>query len=141
MSYKKEFIVSKIETSEDNSSYVYVSIYTKSHFSPTKRQQGFPENPFGVAAIPITSLDDLKNLPKKISDALESYKNNFKLYFHTKSLYDPPSILFTTVNFTSIFQSDYKYADDASAAYLLLKLKFKLQVIMADIMFLVMETV
>ena len=71
MSYKKEFIVSKIETSKDNSSHVYVSIYTNRHFFPTKRQQGFPENPFGVAAIPITSLDDLKNLPKKISDAIE----------------------------------------------------------------------
>lgn len=72
MSYKKEFIVSKIETSKDNSPYVYLSIYTKDNFSPTRRQQGFPENPFGVAAIPITSLDDLKNLPKKISDAIES---------------------------------------------------------------------
>ncbi|HEX7257507.1 MAG TPA: hypothetical protein VF242_05550 [Nitrososphaeraceae archaeon] len=72
MSYKKEFIVSKIDTSKDNSPYVYVSIYTKNNFSLTRRQQGFPENPFGVAAIPITSLDDLKNLPKKISDAIES---------------------------------------------------------------------
>jgi hypothetical protein len=72
MSYKKEFIVSKIETSKDHSPYVYVSIYTKGNFSPTRRQQGFPENPFGVAAIPITSLDDLKNLPNKISDAIES---------------------------------------------------------------------
>src|SRR5918997_1459181 len=71
MSYKKEFIVSKIETPKDNSHYVYVSIYTKNNFSPTRRQQGFPENPFGVTAIPITSLDDLKNLPKKISDAIE----------------------------------------------------------------------
>jgi len=72
MSYKKEFIVSNIETSKDNSPYVYVSIYTKDNFSPSRRQQGFPENPFGVAAIPITSLDDLKNLPKKISDTIES---------------------------------------------------------------------
>src|ERR671911_1636376 len=72
MSYKKEFIVSKIATSKDNSPYVYVSIYNKGNFSPTRRQQGFPENPFGVAAIPITSLDDLKNLPNKISDAIES---------------------------------------------------------------------
>ena len=28
-------------------------------------------NSFGVTAIPITSLDDLKDLPKKISDAIE----------------------------------------------------------------------
>jgi len=72
MCYKKEFIVSKIETSNASSPYVYVSINTKDFFSPTRRQQGFPENPFGVAAIPITSLEDLKNLPKKISDAIES---------------------------------------------------------------------
>jgi len=72
MCYKKEFIVSKIETSKDSSHYIYVSINPKGDFSPTRRQQGFPENPFGVAAIPITSVDDLKNLPKKISDAIES---------------------------------------------------------------------
>jgi hypothetical protein len=69
---KKEFIVSKIETSQDSSPYVYVVLTnTRDNFAPTRRQQGFPENPFGVAAIPITSLDDLKNLPKKISDAIE----------------------------------------------------------------------
>ena len=69
---KKEFIVSKIETSQDGSPYVYVVLTdTRGDFTSTRRQQGFPENPFGVAAIPITSLDDLKNLPKKISDAIE----------------------------------------------------------------------
>ncbi len=69
---KKEFIVSKIETSSDGSAYVHVVLTdTGSNFSPTRRQQKFPENPFGVAAIPITSLDDLRNLPKKISDTIE----------------------------------------------------------------------
>ena len=71
---EKEFTVSKIETSQDSSPYVYVYVVltnTTDNFAPTRRQQGFPENPFGVAAIPITSLDDLKNLPKKISDAIE----------------------------------------------------------------------
>jgi hypothetical protein len=69
---KKEFIISKIETSQDGSPYVYLVLTdTKGNFAPTRRQQGFPENPFGVAAIPITSLDDLKDLPKKISDAIE----------------------------------------------------------------------
>jgi hypothetical protein len=69
---KKEFIVSKIDTFQDDSPYVYVVLTdTRGNFTPTRRQQGFPENPFGVASIPITSLDDLKNLPKKISDALE----------------------------------------------------------------------
>src|SRR5918992_6144532 len=70
---KKEFVVSKIENSQDGSAYVYVVLTdTRGSFTSTRRQQGFPENPFGVAAIPITSLDDLKNLPKKISDAIES---------------------------------------------------------------------
>ena len=69
---KKEFIVSKIETSPEESAYVHVILTdTGIHFSPTRRQQKFPENPFGIASIPITSLDDLKNLPKKISDAME----------------------------------------------------------------------
>jgi hypothetical protein len=69
---KKEFIVSKIEASQDGSPYFYVMLTdTRGNFTSTRRQQGFPENPFGVAAIPITSLDDLKNLPKKISDAIE----------------------------------------------------------------------
>ena len=69
---KKEFIVSKIDTFQDDSPYVYVVLTdTRGNFTPTRRQQGFPENLFGVASIPITSLDDLKNLPKKISDALE----------------------------------------------------------------------
>lgn len=69
---KKEFIVSKIETSPEGSPYVHVILTdTGIHFSPTRRQQKFPENPFGIASIPITSLDDLKNLPKKISDAME----------------------------------------------------------------------
>ena len=69
---KKEYVVSKIENSQDGSAYVYVVLTdTRGSFTSTRRQQGFPENPFGVAAIPITSLDDLKNLPKKISDAIE----------------------------------------------------------------------
>jgi hypothetical protein len=69
---KKEFIISKIETSQDGSPYVYLVLTDiKGNFTPTRRQQGFPENPFGVAAIPITSLDDLKDLPKKISDAID----------------------------------------------------------------------
>ena len=69
---RKEFIVSKIDSSQDGAPHVYVVLTdTKSNFAPTRRQQGFPEKPFGVASIPITSLDDLKNLPKKISDAIE----------------------------------------------------------------------
>ena len=64
---KKEFIVSKIETSPEDCAYVYVILTdTGINYSPTRRQQKFPENPFGIASIPITSLEDLKNLPKKI---------------------------------------------------------------------------
>ena len=55
---KKEFIVSKIETSPEESAYVHVILTdTGIHFSPTRRQQKFPENPFGIASIPITSLE------------------------------------------------------------------------------------
>ena len=47
---KKEFIVSKIETAPEESAYVYVILTdTGIHFSPTRRQQNFPENPFGIA--------------------------------------------------------------------------------------------
>jgi hypothetical protein len=68
---KKEFVVSKIETPQDGSPYIYVVLTdARGNLTPTRRQQGFPEYPFGIATIPITSLDDLKNLPKKISDAI-----------------------------------------------------------------------
>jgi hypothetical protein len=70
---KKEFVVSKIEAQQDGSEYICVVLTDpRRNFTPTRRQQGFPENPFGIAAIPISSLDDLKNLPKKISDAINA---------------------------------------------------------------------
>ena len=70
---KKEFVVCKIVAPEDGSPYISIVLTdTKGNFTPTRRQQGFPENPFGIAAIPISSLDDLKNLPKKISDAMNA---------------------------------------------------------------------
>src|SRR5574341_2544838 len=71
---KKEFIVSKIEMERlgDNCHPVSVTLIdTKANFYPSRRQRRFPENIFGVTAVPITSLDDLKNLPKKISDSIE----------------------------------------------------------------------
>ena len=68
---KKEFIVSKVEAPQDIDPYVRVVLTDiKGNFTRTRRQQGFPENPFGIATIPISSLDDLRNLPKKISDAI-----------------------------------------------------------------------
>ena len=70
---KKEFVVSKIEAPENSSPYIYIVLTDlKGNFTPTRRQQGFPESPFGIAAIPISSLDDLENLPKKISDAINA---------------------------------------------------------------------
>jgi hypothetical protein len=74
---KKEFIVSKIETPQEGGPYLYLVLTDpKRNFTSSRRQQGFPEKPFGVAAIPITSLEDLKNLPKKISDAIEGAFGN-----------------------------------------------------------------
>jgi hypothetical protein len=68
----KEFVVSKIETLQEDKSYLYIMLTdTKSNFSSTRRQRKFPEKPFGFAVIPVTSLDDLKNLPKRISDSIE----------------------------------------------------------------------
>src|ERR1044072_1822976 len=70
---KKEFIVSKVEVPQDGGPYICLVLTDiKGNFARTRRQQGFPENPFGIAAIPISSLDDLKNLPKKISDAMNA---------------------------------------------------------------------
>jgi hypothetical protein len=70
---KKEFIVSKVEAPQDGGPYICVVLTDiKGNFTRTRRQQGFPENPFGIATIPISSLDDLRNLPKKISDAINS---------------------------------------------------------------------
>src|SRR5919202_1901716 len=70
---KKEFIVSKVEVPQGRGPYICLVLTDiKGNFTPTRRQQGFPESPFGIAAIPISSLDDLKNLPKKISDAINA---------------------------------------------------------------------
>jgi len=68
---KKEFIVSKLQAPQDGSPYICIVLTDiKGNFTRTRRQQGFPENPFCIATIPISSLDDLRNLPKKISDAI-----------------------------------------------------------------------
>jgi hypothetical protein len=70
---KKEFIVSKVEVPQDGGPYICLVLTDiKGNFARTRRQQGFPENPFGIATIPISSLDDLRNLPKKISDAINA---------------------------------------------------------------------
>ena len=57
---KKELIISKIETSQD----IGRSLLLEGNKDSMKIL-------FGVAAIPITSSDDLKNLPEKIHNAIE----------------------------------------------------------------------
>ena len=70
---KKEFIVSKVEVPQDGGPYICLVLTDiKGNFTRTRRQQGFPENAFRIATIPISSLDDLRNLPKKISDAINA---------------------------------------------------------------------
>ena len=69
---KKQFVVSKVEVLQDGSSYFCVVLTDiKENFGRTRRQK-LSENPFGIATIPITSMDDLKDLPKKISDAINA---------------------------------------------------------------------
>ena len=73
---KKEFIVSKIEASQDGSPYVYISFTDPN--DPKSAEGGrtgrnFPHSPFGigVGAVPFTSPEDLmKNLPKAMSNML-----------------------------------------------------------------------
>jgi hypothetical protein len=68
---KKEFVVSKIEASQDGSPYVYVSFADPNEPKPsTGAGVGkFPQSPFGVGAVPFTSPEDLmKNLPKAMSN-------------------------------------------------------------------------
>jgi hypothetical protein len=73
---RKEFIVSKIEASQDGTPYVYISFTDPT--DPKSVEGGragrnFPQSPFGigVGAVPFTSPEDLmKNLPKAMSNML-----------------------------------------------------------------------
>jgi hypothetical protein len=73
---RKEFIVSKIEASQDGSPYVYVAFTDPNEpKSAGGGQSGrnFPQSPFGigVGAVPFSSPEDLmKNLPKAMSNML-----------------------------------------------------------------------
>jgi hypothetical protein len=75
---EKDFIVSKIEASQDGSPYVYVAFTDPNEPKSTAAGGGgagrnFPQSPFGigVGAIPFTSPEDLmKNLPKAMSNML-----------------------------------------------------------------------
>jgi hypothetical protein len=70
---KKDYVISKIEVSQDGSPYVYVSLTESgtSNAQTAGRGSGktFPQNPFGVGVGAFTSPEDLmKNLPKAISN-------------------------------------------------------------------------
>jgi hypothetical protein len=68
---KKDFIVSKIEASQDGSPYIYISFADPNEPKPSAGARGgkFPQSPFGVGAVPFTSPEDLmKNLPKAMSN-------------------------------------------------------------------------
>jgi hypothetical protein len=62
---KKEFIVARIEGSEDGSPFVYVTFNDPKDYKPSERQQ----NPFNPNATGFSSLDDfVKNMPKVMSN-------------------------------------------------------------------------
>ncbi len=69
----KEYVVSKIEASQDGSPYVYVSLTdigsSKASTVGGGTGKTFPQSPFGIGVGAFTSPEDLmKNLPKAISN-------------------------------------------------------------------------
>ena len=64
---KKDFIVSKIEASQDSGPYVYVAFADPNDYkSGSEKQQ---QNPFGKNVMAFTSPEDLmKNLPKAMGN-------------------------------------------------------------------------
>ena len=61
---KKEFIVARIEASQDGSPYVYVTFNDPKEYKPGDR----PQSPFGNA-MAFTSMEDLmKNMPKVMAN-------------------------------------------------------------------------
>jgi hypothetical protein len=74
---KKDYVISKIEASQDGSPYVYVSLAESgtSNSQTAGRGSGktLPHSPFGVGVGAFTSPEDLmKNLPKAMSNMLGS---------------------------------------------------------------------
>ena len=63
---KKEFIVSRIEASQDGSPYIYITFNDANDYKSGERQQ---QNPFGTNVMAFTSPEDLmKNLPKAMAN-------------------------------------------------------------------------
>jgi hypothetical protein len=63
---KKEFIVSRIEASQDGSPYIYITFSDANDYKSGERQQ---QNPLGTNVMAFTSPEDLmKNLPKAMAN-------------------------------------------------------------------------
>jgi hypothetical protein len=63
---KKDFVISRIEASQDGSPYVYVSLNDPHDYKPGAERQ---QNPFGPNMMAFTSPEDLmKNLPKAMAN-------------------------------------------------------------------------
>lgn len=66
---KKEFIVSRIEATQDGSPYIYLSFSDPSSTSENRNRS--PQSPFGAHAFAFTSPEDMmKNLPKAFSNMM-----------------------------------------------------------------------
>jgi hypothetical protein len=73
LTMKKDYVISKIEASQDGSPYVYVSLTDPGPSNaPTpggSAGKTFPQSPFGIGIGAFTSPEDLmKNLPKAMSN-------------------------------------------------------------------------
>ena len=63
---KKDFVISRIEASQDGSPYVYVSLNDPNDYKGGTER---PQNPFGQNMMAFTSPEDLmKNLPKAMAN-------------------------------------------------------------------------
>jgi hypothetical protein len=57
---KREFVVARIEASQDGSPYVYVTFNDPKEYKPDR-----PTSPFGPSTMAFTSIEDMmKNMPK-----------------------------------------------------------------------------
>lgn len=57
---KREFVIARIEASQDGSPYVYVTFNDPKEYRPDR-----PSSPFGSSTMAFTSIEDMmKNMPK-----------------------------------------------------------------------------
>jgi len=63
---KKDYVISRIEASQDGAPYVYIALNDPNDFKPGSEKQ---QNPFGPNMMAFTSPEDLmKNLPKAMAN-------------------------------------------------------------------------